>query len=151
MWETKLHFDSLSSMINSLSPYMGYLMTNPFVCNNSSDTISLRTLGMKFVLLYIYIHTHTVHSISFKTFCTDIQDCRRHLKIQYTLLYILWDDWPIFKISGSKEQLQQELKYIPLKPDCHSWWISKRTWGHFSRTICNKVLFWTWKKCHRNV
>ena len=25
-------------------------------------------------------------------------------------------------------------------------------WGHFRRTICNKILFWTWKKwCHRNV
>ena len=41
------------------------------------------------------------------------------------LLYILWDDWPIFRISGSKEQLQQQLEYIPLKPDCHNWWISK--------------------------
>ena len=28
-------------------------------------------------------------------------------------------------ISGSKEQLQQELEYTLLKPDCHSWWISK--------------------------
>ena len=41
------------------------------------------------------------------------------------LLYILWDDWPIFRISGSKEQLQQQLEYTLLKPDCHSWWISK--------------------------
>ena len=41
------------------------------------------------------------------------------------LLYILWDDWPIFRISGSNEQLQQELEYTLLKPDCHSWWISK--------------------------
>ena len=41
------------------------------------------------------------------------------------LLYILWDDWPIFMISGSKEQLQQQLEYTLLKPDCHSWWISK--------------------------
>ena len=41
------------------------------------------------------------------------------------LLYILWDDWPIFMISGSHEQLQQELEYTLLKPDCHSWWISK--------------------------
>ena len=36
-----------------------------------------------------------------------------------------WDDWPIFMISGSNEQLQRELKYTLLKPDCHSWWISK--------------------------
>ena len=45
------------------------------------------------------------------------------------LLYILWDDWPIFMISGSNEQLQQELEYTPLKPDCHSWWISKMQSG----------------------
>ena len=42
-----------------------------------------------------------------------------------SLLYILWDDWPIFMILGSNEQLQQQLEYILLKPDCHSWWISK--------------------------
>ena len=41
------------------------------------------------------------------------------------LLYILWDDRPIFMISGSNEQLQQQLEYTLLKPDCHSWWISK--------------------------
>ena len=41
------------------------------------------------------------------------------------LLYILWDDWPIFRISGSKEQPQQQLEYTQLKPDCHSWRISK--------------------------
>ena len=41
-----------------------------------------------------------------------------------SLLYILWDDWPIFMISGSKEQLQQQLEYTRLKPDCHSRWIS---------------------------
>ena len=39
------------------------------------------------------------------------------------LLSILWDDWPIFMISGSNQQLQQELEYTLLKPDCHSWWI----------------------------
>ena len=45
------------------------------------------------------------------------------------LLYILWDDWPIFMISASKEQLQQQLEYTLLKPDCHSWWISKMQSG----------------------
>ena len=45
----------------------------------------------------------------------------------FTMLlpYILWDDWPIFMISASNEQLQQELEYTLLKPDCHSCWISK--------------------------
>ena len=28
-------------------------------------------------------------------------------------------------ISGSNKQLQQQLEYTKLKPDCHSWWISK--------------------------
>ena len=46
------------------------------------------------------------------------------------LLYILWDDWPIFMISGSNEQLQQQLEYTLQKPDCHSWWISKMQSGH---------------------
>ena len=46
-------------------------------------------------------------------------------KFSILLLYILWDDWPIFVISGSNEQLQQQLEYTLLKPDCHSWWISK--------------------------
>ena len=41
------------------------------------------------------------------------------------LLYILWDDWPIFMISNSNKQLQQLLEYTLLKPDCHSWRISK--------------------------
>ena len=41
------------------------------------------------------------------------------------LLYILWGDRPILMISGPNEQLQQQLEYTLLKPDCHSWWISK--------------------------
>ena len=41
-------------------------------------------------------------------------------KFTMLLLYILWDDWPIFMISGSNEQLLQELEYTLLKPDCHS-------------------------------
>ena len=33
-------------------------------------------------------------------------------------------------ISGSNQQLHQELEYTLLKPDCHSWWISKMQSGH---------------------
>ena len=67
-----------------------------------------------------------VHSIGFQTFFVQmskivIDSC----KLTMLLLYILWDDWPIFMISGSNEQLQQEFEYTQLKPDCHSWWISK--------------------------
>ena len=51
-------------------------------------------------------------------------------KFSMLLLYILWDDWPIFRISGANEQLQQQLEYTLLKPDCHSWSISKMQSGH---------------------
>ena len=44
-------------------------------------------------------------------------------KFSMSLLYILWDDWPIFMISGSNQQLQQQLVYTLINPDCHSWWI----------------------------
>ena len=50
-------------------------------------------------------------------------------KLSILLLYILWDDWPIFMISASNEQLQLQLEYTILKPDCHSWWISKMQSG----------------------
>ena len=41
------------------------------------------------------------------------------------LLYIVSDDWPIFLISGSNKQLQQQFEYTLLKPDWYSRWISK--------------------------
>ena len=50
-------------------------------------------------------------------------------KFNMLLLYVLWDDWPIFMISGLNEQQQQQLEYNLLKPDCHSWWISKMQSG----------------------
>ena len=34
-----------------------------------------------------------------------------------------------FLISGSNEQLQQQLEYTLLKPDCHSWGISEMQSG----------------------
>ena len=44
-------------------------------------------------------------------------------------LYILWEDWPMFMISGLNKQLQEQLKYTLLNPDFHSWWISKMQSG----------------------
>ena len=46
-------------------------------------------------------------------------------KFSMLLLYIWWDDWPISMISGSNQQLQQQLEYTLLKPDCYRWGISK--------------------------
>ena len=67
------------------------------------------------------LYTYVVHSLGFQTFL--IQAFKT--VIDSWKVSILWDDWPIFMISGSNEQLQQELQYTLLKPDCHSWWISK--------------------------
>ena len=55
------------------------------------------------------------------------------------LLYSLWDDWPIFMISGSKEQWQKQLEYTLLKPDCHCWWISKMQSERYAIKLCFKL------------
>ena len=71
-----------------------------------------------------------VHTISFHTFFIwTFKIVVDTWKFSMLLLYILWDDWPIFMISGSNEQLQQQLEYTLLKPDCHCWWISKMLSG----------------------
>ena len=67
-----------------------------------------------------------VYSISFQTFFVQaFRIVVDSWKFTILLLYILWDDWPIFMMSASNEQLQQQLEYTLLKPDCYSWWISK--------------------------
>ena len=65
------------------------------------------------------------HTISFQAFNIVVDSWKFTMLLQN----ILWDDWPIFMISASNEQLQQQLKYTLLKPDCHSWWISKMQSG----------------------
>ena len=57
-------------------------------------------------------------------------------------------------ISALNEQLQQELEYTLLKPDCHCWWISKMQSGRedtLEERYAIKVCFKLEKKCHRNV
>ena len=69
-------------------------------------------------------------SISFQTFFVQaFKIVVDSWKFSMLLLYILWDEWPIFMISGSNEHLQQQLEYTLLKPDFHSWWISKMQSG----------------------
>ena len=73
---------------------------------------------------------HVGHTISFQTsFVWAFKIIIDSWKFSILLLYILWDDWPIFIISFSNQQLQQQLEYILLKPNCHSWWISKMQSG----------------------
>ena len=77
--------------------------------------------------IYIYV----VHSISFQNFFVQAFKIVVDIwKLSMLLLYILWDDWPIFMISRSNKQLQQQLEYTLLKANCHSWWISKMQSGH---------------------
>ena len=57
------------------------------------------------------------------------------------LLYILWDDWIIFMISVSNQQLHQQLEYTLLKPDCHSWWISKMQSDTLEERYATKFCF----------
>ena len=57
-------------------------------------------------------------------------------------------------ISCSNEQLQQLLEYTLLKPDCHSWWISKMQSGHedtLEERYAIEFCFEFRKKYHRNV
>ena len=75
-------------------------------------------------------------------------------KVSLLLLYILWDDRPVFIISASNELLQQEWEYTLLNPDCYSWWISKMQSGRedtleeqYAINFCFKL----GKKYHRNV
>ena len=71
-------------------------------------------------------HKYEGHTISFHTFIVWVFQIVVHSwKFTMLLLYSFWDDGPICMISGSNEQLHQQLEYTPLKPDCHSSWISK--------------------------
>ena len=47
--------------------------------------------------------------------------------------------------SGSNEQLQRELEYTLLKPDCHSWWISKMQSDTLEERYAIKFCFKLWK------
>ena len=90
---------------------------------------------------------YVVYSISFQTFFVQaFKNVVDSWKFTMLLLYILWEDWPVFIISGSNEQLQQQSEYTLLNPDCHSWWISKMQSGRegtleerYARKLCFKL------------
>ena len=90
-----------------------------------------------------------MHTISFQTLFVQVfKIVVDSWKFTMLLLYILWDDWPIFMISGSKEQLQQQLEYTLLKPVYHRWWISKVQSGHedtLEEWYAIKFCFQLWK------
>ena len=88
-------------------------------------------------------------SISSRLFCTGISNCRRLLKIQYVIVMYLmrwltnfydfkfkWTTTAGIGIHPTKVWLSQLVNFK------NAIWM----WGHFIRTICNKILFQTWKK-----
>ena len=81
------------------------------------------------IYIYIYIYIRGAFNKFPDFFVRTFKIVVDSSKFCMLLLYILWDDGSIFMISGSNEQLQQQLEYTLLKPDCHSWWFSKMQSG----------------------
>ena len=95
---------------------------------------------------------YVVPSISFQTFFLY---CRRHLTIQYVIaihlmrclnnIYDFRFKWTATAATGIHPTKAWLSLLVNFK---NAIWTS----GHFRWTICNKILFWTWKKwCHRKV
>ena len=105
--------------------------------------------------IFLHIYIYEVHTISYRTFFVwAFKIAVDSRKFSILLLYILWDDRPIFMISGSNQQLQQQLEYTLLNPDCHSWWISKMQSGRedsLEERYAIKFSFKLGKKCSKNV
>ena len=60
-----------------------------------------------------FSNRENVHTISFQPFFVQaFKIVVDSWKFCMFLLYILWDDWPMFMISRSNEQLQQQLECI---------------------------------------
>ena len=91
-------------------------------CNSLQTQLSLKLQYIKSRRVHIY----EVYTINFQTFFVwAFKFFVDSGKFSMLLLYILLDDWPIFMILGSNEQLRQQLEYTQLKPDWYNWWISK--------------------------
>ena len=106
-----------------------YIHKNIYIHIYVNIQICLDTYGYICLYIYIYIYIYMVNSINFQTFLQAFKIVLDSWKFSMLLLYILFDDWLTFMISGSNEQLRQQLEYTLLKPDCHSWWIAKMQSG----------------------
>ena len=90
-----------------------------------------RFYGVKSVnIVYNICIVYDVPSIGFQIFFVlAFKIVVDSWKFTMLLQCVLWDDWQIFMISGSNQQLYQQFEYTLLNPDCHSWWISKMQSG----------------------
>ena len=102
----------------------------------------------KSVYWYIYIYIYI-----YSTFNTFLDFFVQTFKIvSMLLLNILWDDWPFFVISGSNEQLQQQLEHTLLKAWLSQlvnfrnviWTLEERCAIKFCFTLGKKNAMW-WK------
>ena len=108
--------------------FLHYLSIYVSVCFSVCLFLSVFCLSVsfsKYISIYICVYIYVVHSISFLTFLQAFKIVVDSWEFSMLLQYILWDCWPVVMISGSNERLKQQLEYDLLKPDCHSWWISK--------------------------
>ena len=83
-----------------------------------------------------------VPSIRFQTFFVqELKIVVDSWQFSMLLLYILWDDWPIFKFKSTATPgigINPTKAWLSLLVNFKN---SIGTWGHFTRTICNKILF----------
>ena len=88
---------------------------------------------------------YVVNSISFQTFFIQIfKIVVKSWKFTMLLLYILWDDWPIFYDFKFKSTATAAIGIHPTKTILtqlvnfkNTFW----TWRHFRRAICKKIMF----------
>ena len=109
-------------------------MLNLVLCLSFVISITTRNVILYFCLsnilfAYIYIYVRGAYDKFPDFFVQAFKIVVDSWKSCMLLLYVLWDDWSIFWISASNEQLQQQLEYTLIKPDRHSWWISKMQSG----------------------
>ena len=108
LWWTREHLKQMDQRTRNVMTMLKSLHPRDDV-----DTLCVKKIRRK--------RSYVVHSIGFQTFF--VQTFKIFVdswKFPMLLLYIICDDWPIFSISASNEQLQQQLECTLLKPDCHS-------------------------------
>ena len=87
-------------------------------------------------------HIYMANSISFLTFFVQaFKILANSWEFTMLLLCILWDGWSVNMISGSNEQLQQQLEYTLLKPDFYRWWIAKMQSDNLEERYAIKLCF----------
>ena len=119
---------------------------------NQTNTFSVWFLSL-FILLIL-----TGHLCKFSNRLSHGVVClfrfRRFLKIQYVIAIHLMKWLANFYDFRFKWTATAAIGIHPLKVWLSQLVIFKNAiwmWGQFRRTICNKILFYTWKKWNRNV